>query len=103
MLCATVRLVIIVTIVMVFGWTGMSHGADQKVMLMLGGKFCDAYLGDVRDALTKMAGVKDVDLKSMKGHAVVTVEGGTAKPEQLAAAINRVKGDGWYCTGQVMK
>ena len=43
-------------------------------MLMLGGKYCDAYLGDVQDALAKVSGVKTVDFKSMKGHAVVTVE-----------------------------
>jgi copper chaperone CopZ len=77
--------------------------ADEKVMLMLGGKFCDAYLGEVREALIKVAGVKTVDLKSMKGHAVVTVESGKVKPDQLAAAVNGVKGDGWHCTGQVMK
>ena len=76
---------------------------EEKVMLMLGGKFCDAYLDNVRDALTKVAGVKAVDSKSMKGHAVVTVESGKVKPEQLATAVNRVKGDGWYCTGEVMK
>ena len=76
---------------------------EEKVMLMLGGKYCDAYLGAVRDALTKVAGVKTVDLKSMKGHAVVTVESGKVKPEQLATAVNGVKGDGWYCTAEIMK
>ena len=79
-----------------------ARAADEKVTLMLGGKFCDAYLSDVRDALTKVAGVKAVDFKSMKGHAVVTVESGKAKPEQLAAAVNGVKGDGWHCTGEVI-
>lgn len=76
---------------------------DEKVTLMLGGKFCEAYLGDVRDALTKVVGVKSIDFKSMKGHAVVTVESGKVKPEQLAGAVNGVKGDGWHCTGEVMK
>ncbi len=76
---------------------------DEKVTLMLGGKFCEAYLGDVRDALTKVVGVKAVDFKSVKGHAMVTVESGKMKPEQLAAAVNSVKGDGWHCTGEVMK
>ena len=52
-------------------------------MIMLGGKYCEAYLGDVEDALTKVAGVKAVDFKSMKGHAVVTIESGKVKPEQL--------------------
>ena len=78
------------------------QAAEQKVTLMLGGKFCDSYLGDLSDALKKVAGVKDVDLKSMKGHAVVTVDE-KAKPDQLATAVNGVKGDGWHCTAKVMK
>jgi len=72
-------------------------------MLMLGGKYYGAYLGNVRDALTKVAGVRTVDVKSMKDHAVVSVESGKVKPEQLVAAVNGVKGDSWYCTGEVMK
>jgi len=76
---------------------------EQKVMLMLGGKFCEAYLGDVEASLTKLPGVKAVDLKSMKGYAVVTLDGEKVKADQLAAAVNGVKGDGWHCTGQVMK
>jgi copper chaperone CopZ len=77
--------------------------SSQKVTLMLGGKFCDSYPDDVAAALKKVPGVKKVDLKSMPGHAVVDVEPGKAKPDQLAAAVNGVKGSGWHCTGQVMK
>jgi copper chaperone CopZ len=77
--------------------------AEENVTLMLGGKYCNAYLGDVDHALKRVAGVKTVDFKSMKGHAVVTVESGKVKPEQLATAVNGVKGDSWYCTGEVMK
>jgi copper chaperone CopZ len=90
-------------VIAVFGWGGSVQAAEQKVTLMLSGKFCDAYLGDVREALTKVAGVKDVDFKSMKGHAVVTVEDGKASADQLAKAVNAVKGDGWHCTAQAMK
>ena len=39
----------------------------------------------------------------MKGHAVVTVESGKVKLEQLATAVNGVKGESWYRTGEVMK
>ena len=85
------------------GSTASAGAAEQKVTLMLGGKFCDAYLGDVSEALKKVGGVKEVDLKSMKGHAVVTVDSGKTKPDQLATAVNGVKGDGWHCTAQVMK
>ena len=57
----------------------------------------------VEQALRRVPGVKTVDFTSMKGHAVVTVESGKVKPEQLAAAVNGVKGESWYCTGEVMK
>ncbi|MET0514843.1 MAG: cation transporter [Nitrospiraceae bacterium] len=94
---------VVVTTGMALGiWTVSASAAEQKVTLMLGGKFCESYLGEVKDSLAKVEGVKDVDLKSMKGHAVVTVDGKT-KPDQLAAAVNGVKGDGWHCTAQVMK
>ncbi|MEI8013547.1 MAG: heavy-metal-associated domain-containing protein [Nitrospira sp.] len=76
---------------------------EQKIILMLGGKFCEAYLGDVEAALAKVSGVKAVDVKSMKGHAVVTMDGEKVKAGQLAAAVNGVKGNGWHCTGQAMK
>jgi copper chaperone CopZ len=80
-----------------------AFAGEQKIILMLGGKYCEAYLGDVETALVKLSGVKAVDLKSMKGHAVVTIDGEKVKADQLAAAVNRVKGDGWHCTGQTMK
>jgi copper chaperone CopZ len=88
-------------------------GADQKraqaptpqVMLMLGGKFCDFYPKEVTEALTSIKGVKTVDLKSAKGHAIVDHDG-SVKPEDLAAAVNKVKGTKmgmeWYCTAEVM-
>ena len=76
---------------------------EQKVMLMLGGKFCEAYLGDVEASLAKLPGVKAVDLKSMKGHAVVTLDEKMVKVNQLTSAVKGVKGDGWYCTGEAMK
>jgi len=75
----------------------------HKVTLMVGGKFCDSYSEDVETALKKVPGVKAVDLKSMPGHAVVEVEPGKAKPDQLVAAVNGVKGSGWHCTAQLMK
>jgi mercuric ion binding protein len=76
---------------------------EEKVMVMLGGKFCEAYLGDVEATLTKVSGVKAVDVKSMKGHAVVTLDGKKVSAGQLVAVVKGVKGDGWYCTGEVMK
>ena len=75
----------------------------QEVTLMLGGKFCDSYPDDVEKALKNVSGVKTVDLKSMPGHAVVEVEPGKGKPDQLVAAVNGVKGSGWHCTAKLMK
>jgi copper chaperone CopZ len=77
--------------------------AEQKVTLMLGGKFCDAYKGEVESALKKSPGVMAVDLKSMKGHAIVTGEAGKMNAKELVAAVNGLKGDGWHCTAEVVK
>jgi hypothetical protein len=78
-------------------------GSERKVMLMLGGSYCDLYLGDVESALKKLAGIKSVDTKSMKGHAIVTVEGEKPTASQLVQPVNELKGDGWHCNAQVMK
>jgi hypothetical protein len=48
-------------------------------------------------------GVKAIDLKSIKGHAVVTVDSSKVEPEQLATAVNTVKIDRWYSTGKIMR
>lgn len=94
---------VVLFVALMVGGLGMAYGAEQKVMLMLGGKFCDAYLGNVESALKKLPGVKTVDFKSMKGHAIVTVEGDKTTSNQLAQAVNGVKGDGWHCSAEVMK
>lgn len=96
----------IVILLVAAWWSGVESAqaaAEQRVTLMLGGQYCDLYLGDVESALKQLTGIKSVDLKSMKGHAVVTVEGDKATANQLAQAVNGVKGEGWHCSAQVMK
>ncbi len=75
---------------------------DKQIKLMLGGKFCEFYPDDIKKALTELSGVKAVDLKSMKGHVLVTVDTSKTKPGELTAAVNKVKGSGWHCTAEVM-
>ena len=76
---------------------------EKQITLMLGGNFCGFYPDDIKKALTELSGVKAVDLKSMKEHAIVTVDTSKTKPEELTAAVNKVKGSGWHCTAEVMK
>ncbi len=94
---------ILATAMGIFLFSAQAWAADQKVTLMLGGKFCEFYPEAIDKALKNVSGVKGVDLKSMKGHAIVEVESGKVKPSQLADAVNAVKGDGWYCKAEVMK
>ncbi|MCP9447924.1 MAG: hypothetical protein NNA22_10200 [Nitrospira sp.] len=77
--------------------------AEQRITLMLGGSYCDLYLGEVESAVKKVSGVKAVDFKSMKGHAIVTVEQSKATSKQLVEAVNSVKGEGWHCRAKEMK
>jgi len=76
---------------------------DKQITLMLGGQFCEFYPDNIKKALTELSGVKAVDLTSMKGHAIVTVDTSKTKPDELAAAVHKVKGEGWHCTAAVMK
>jgi copper chaperone CopZ len=87
-----------------FGVLELAQAAgEQRITLMLGGSYCDLYLGEVESAVKKVSGVKAVDFKSMKGHAVVTVEGDKTTSKQLVEAVNNIKGDGWHCHAKVMK
>jgi periplasmic mercuric ion binding protein len=79
-----------------------AFAGEETVTLMLGGKFGNAYLKDVREALTNVDGVKAMDLKSIKGHAVVTLDSSKVEPEQLATAVSKVKDDSWYWAGKIM-
>jgi hypothetical protein len=42
---------------LLMGWCGVGFAAEPKVVVMMGGKFCDAYHGDVETALKKNPGV----------------------------------------------
>ena len=97
----TVLATMVGTMLLAVGSAGA--GSDQKITLMLGGKFCEMYLEDVEGALKKVPGVKSVDLKSMKGHAIVVADGDKVKPRQLTDAVKGVKGEAWHCTADVMK
>ncbi|MBI4400550.1 MAG: hypothetical protein HY581_02820 [Nitrospirae bacterium] len=99
----TIRTLALAVTVGLFVFASQAGAADQKVTLMLGGKFCEFYPEAIQTALQKVDGVKSVDLKSMKGHAVVQVEADKVRPGQLTDAVNAVKGDGWHCKAEVMK
>lgn len=86
------------------GCLEQAQGAtEQKITLMLGGSYCDLYLGEVESAVKKMPGVKAIDLKSMKGHVIVTVESEKVTAKQLEAAVSGVKGEGWQCYAKAMR
>ena len=77
-----------------------AEAAEQRVNIRLDGKFCEFYLVDVAKSLKQVPGVTKVDLETVQGHVVVTMTPGRVNPAQLLAAVQRVKGDGYYCKGQ---
>lgn len=80
----------------------LETAAEPKVTLQLGGKFCESYPDAIKTALMKVEGVQTVDLKSKKGHAVITGDPGTMKARSLKNAVNGVKGKGWHCEAEVV-
>jgi periplasmic mercuric ion binding protein len=90
-------------LVVAFGvilFSGESEAAHQYVNIRLSGKYCGFYQIDVAKELKQIPGVIEVDFESMRGHVYVTMIAGKVHPLKLLAAIQRVKGDGYYCTGQ---
>ena len=80
-----------------------AEAADQQVMLMLGGASCEKHMRAVKTALKGVQGVTSVDLASMQGHAIVLAAAGAVTPEQLTAAVGKIKGANWHCTAEAMK
>ncbi|HKW86162.1 MAG TPA: hypothetical protein VJM82_03745 [Nitrospiraceae bacterium] len=79
---------------------GHVEAAQQRVVIRLEGLNCGFYLVDVANALKQVPGVRDVDLQSVQGHAVITMLAGKVSPSRLLSAIKSVKGDGYYCNGK---
>ena len=75
---------------------------EQQITLILGGHFCEFYPDKIKKALTELSGVKAVDLKSKKGHALVTVDTSKTNTDALTAAVYKVRGYRWHCTAVVM-
>lgn len=89
--------------IVVFGvvlYSSDTEAGHQSVNIRLGGKYCSFYEVDLAKELRQIPGVTDVDFQTMRGHVYVTVVAGKVNPNSLLAAIRRVKGDGYYCTGQ---
>jgi len=97
------RRVVLATVLGITTLSAPAWAAEEKVTLKLGGTFCDLYLAEVETALKKVAGVKAVDFKSKRGHAVVTGESGTMTTGKLVSAVNGLKGDNWHCKAEVVK
>ena len=67
-----------------------------QIILKLGGDNCEFYLGAVEAALKKIKGVKEVDLSTQKGHAIIKTNG-TLKTSQVVDAVDGLSGEGWHC------
>jgi len=81
-------------------------GADQPgapvVTIKLGGKFCESYSESVKTTLQGAAGVREVDITTKHGHAVVTGDPKVMSTGTLKNAVDGVKGEGWYCEAEIV-
>ena len=93
------KLALIVMFGVIF-FSGETEAGQQTVNIRLSGKYCAFYQIDVAKELKQIPGVTEVDFVTMRGHVYVTMIAGKVHPNSLLAAIQRVKGDGYYCRGQ---
>lgn len=89
------------TVIVLLSLVPLAKANDQKTILMLGGTYCESYPKEITKVLMGVKGVKTVDLNSLPGHAIV-LHDDSVQSKSLVEAIKSAKGDGWYCTGQVM-
>lgn len=83
--------------------TPYANATEQTLTLTLGGQFCEFYPTELTAGLKGVKGVTDVDLTTMKDHAIVKTDG-TVKIADLVAAVKNVKGTKlgihWFCTAE---
>jgi hypothetical protein len=83
-----------------------SAGAVEWVLAM-GGEARSGWIeGELTEPLMKVKGVKGVDLRSLKGRALVDHDG-RVNVDALLGAVKGVKGTKmgveWFCTAEPMK
>lgn len=64
-----------------------SESDSEQVVLNVKGMTCGGCESKVKGALTKCTGVKDAEVSHKDGKAVVQVEGGKVKVEELIEAV----------------
>ena len=74
--------------------------AHQRAAIRLGGRYCFFHTIDLKQALTRVPGVIEVDFETVIGYVIVEMKAGKVNPDHLLAAIQQTKGDGYYCTGK---
>ncbi len=74
------------------------HEETLTVRVKLDGKFQREILQQIEKTLSELSGVHSVNLTSMRSHALIDVNSSQVRPDDLIAAIERIKGDSWQCT-----
>ncbi len=110
--CKEIRILHWLTLAFVVALLGLGNSACSNnsepekrpthITLILGGENCEFYLGAVKTALNKLKGVKEVDLSTQKGQAVIKTDG-TLQSSQIVDAVNSLSGEGWNCEAEFQK
>jgi len=79
----------------------LTEAAQQRVAIRLGGRFCKFHIIDLAASLKRVSGVIDVDFEAIRGNVIVVMKAGQVNPDHLLSAIRQVKGDGYYCRGEM--
>jgi hypothetical protein len=75
-------------------------GAQQRVVIRIGGKYCMFHSLELAQALKRVSGVMSVDFETMRGNVIVLVRAGKVNPDHLLSAFQSIKGDGYFCKGE---
>ena len=97
------RKVLSLFLIFVLGYAlipNLTEAAQQRVTIKLSGRYCKFHIFDLAESLKRVSGVIDVDFETINGNVIVVMDAGKVNPDHLLSAIQRVKGDGYYCNGR---
>ena len=83
------------------GWADKGETHEKTVRLDLGGKFCEFYPDEITDVVMALPGVKKVDAVKKRKFVMVEFDAEKAAPKEMIAAIEKLKGDRWFCAASV--
>ena len=81
----------------------LAHAADDRIVLLLTGTACPQGYAALKHTLTRIPGVRRIDLHTVPDHALIDADTAVTDADALAAQVNNVLAANPTCRATIMK